>query len=358
MAAAIGHNSRNQNVVRSNPEHGFTKLSNALLQDSRISYETRGLLVEILSRPDDWEITIAALVKSGPAGRDKVYRMMQEATKFGYAVARKDRRDDGTIRKHEYRVSDDPRLLIERAAAELDELLPEKAEVEDPDTVIPFPVSQEMARKQATSGKPGNGHPLPEKPEAAQPDTANPHSTNKRELQRKELTNGDARVRDPAPRENHLGRITAALAASIAGVIPAAAAPPVEPAAQVVQAPAECWQTQKAQMAAELNVNEKRAQHQVRVNPTGAIEVFGDFRAELLKTFPLVDLTCGLAVAEPNVRADRGALNVMSEIRRQFGLMQQRASENAKKAAAYQKSAPATAENLWAKHQKFYDGVQ
>jgi hypothetical protein len=186
--AGIGHNSgRGQNIVRANPEQGYTKLSNAFLQDSRVSYETRGLLAEILSRPDDWEITIAALVKSGPAGRDKVYRMMQEAVKCGYAEPKKDRRGDGAFQRHSYRVTDDPRLLIEQVAAEIMEMegapFPENQEVE------PLPENPEVAKpevdaRQAISGESGSGESA--QPLSALPDTANPTRTNKRELQRKD----------------------------------------------------------------------------------------------------------------------------------------------------------------------------
>src|SRR5690606_37540642 len=95
MTAPLAHNSqRNQNIYRSNPETEYTKLANSFLQDSRLSYEARGLLAELLSRPDDWEVTVAAIVKSGPAGRDKIYRMMKEAEKYGYATTRKERRED------------------------------------------------------------------------------------------------------------------------------------------------------------------------------------------------------------------------------------------------------------------------
>jgi hypothetical protein len=223
----IGHNSqRAQSIVRSNPEYGFTKISNAFLQDSRVSYETRGLLAELLSRPDDWEITIVNIVKSGPAGRDKVYRMMKEAEKFGYAVTRKDRGMDGAFRKHDYRVSDDPQLLIARVANELESLLPENPEVDEPDTVVPFPAKAEVVGRQSTSLKAVSGNPLPEKPYTAQPLPANPHHTNKRELQKKETTLESASA---------LSRAAASVAIGIvatAGTMPAAATP-IEPPAIV-----------------------------------------------------------------------------------------------------------------------------
>lgn len=188
----IGHNSRcNQTVFRSNPDHGYTKISNSMAQDSRLSYDTRGLLVELLSRPDDWEITVASIVKKGGAGRDKVYRMFKELHDLGYADVEQDRHGSGKFDRQRYRVTDDPSLLIERAAREIDAVLPFP---EKPETVVPFPEKPE-AVKRAKMAETSRFAPLTEKPETDGPLTGspltglpltdNPQQTNKK----KELIN-------------------------------------------------------------------------------------------------------------------------------------------------------------------------
>jgi hypothetical protein len=132
-------------------------------------------------------------------------------------------------------------------------------------------------------------------------------------------------------------RIAAAgIAATMAALPAAAAEPPALPAPEVRQVQAECWQTGKAQMDAATNMHEAVAQKQVWKTPTGVVEVAGDFKAELLEKFPLVDLTCGLATAAANVHPERGAIYAMQSIRREFGYMQQR--EKAKVARAAQTS--------------------
>lgn len=137
------------------------------------------------------------------------------------------------------------------------------------------------------------------------------------------------------PREGSIARVATAVAATFVAAVPlAAAAHPVE---QFQTVAAECWQTQKAQMGAAMNANEARAQKQVWVTPNGLVEVAGDFRVELERTFPLVDLTCGLATAGTNVRADSGALNAMQQIRRQFGYMQQDEARKQARAVSYGK---------------------
>ena len=92
-----------------------------------------------------------------------------------------------------------------------------------------------------------------------------------------------------------------------------------EDAEAVVDAPEPRWQNPKSDMAAAMNVYEARAQKQVWLTPMGCIEVAGDFRTELEREFPLVDLKCGLAQSAPNVRSDGTALAAMQTIRREFG---------------------------------------
>jgi hypothetical protein len=122
--------------------------------------------------------------------------------------------------------------------------------------------------------------------------------------------------------------------------LPAAATPVPDqkPAAVAEQRDglAACWRTAKAQMAATLNTSEARAQRQVWVTDSGRVCIGEQFKAELAETFPLVDLTAGLAAAAPNVNPDHGALTAQKQILRQFGYMQQDALRRAAGAAARQ----------------------
>lgn len=139
--------------------------------------------------------------------------------------------------------------------------------------------------------------------------------------------------------EGSIGRMTAALAAGlVAAVAPQMAAAEPRPVEHVQSVPAECWQTGKAQMDAATNPHEARAQKQVWITPTGMVEVAGDFKTELVTTFPLVDMASGLAASGPNIKRDRSALDAMTAVRRQFGYMQQDALR--RQAAAKARQAP------------------
>lgn len=137
------------------------------------------------------------------------------------------------------------------------------------------------------------------------------------------------------PREGSIARVATAVAATFVAAVPlAAAAHPVE---QFQTVAAECWQTQKAQMGAAMNMAEARAQRQVWLTPSGGLEIAGDFRDEMQRTFPLVDMVSALAAACPNVRSDSGALAAFQTIRRQYGFMQQDALRRQARAEAYAK---------------------
>lgn len=176
-----------QTIFRSNPAVGYTKISNSLLRDRRLSYEARGLLCELLSRPDDWELTVANIVALGGAGRDKVYRLIREAKALGYIDTPRARRIDGTMLNQRYRVTDDPAALIERTAKEI-RIREMRPLTENPEVVVPFPgapltekteVDKVVDDKQSsplTEKTEVANHPLPEKP-----DLVFPTHTNKRE---------------------------------------------------------------------------------------------------------------------------------------------------------------------------------
>lgn len=63
-------------------------------QDSRLSFEARGLLAYLLSKPGDWVITRADLMREGNCGRDRVVKLLKELVQHGYAKRKGQRRTD------------------------------------------------------------------------------------------------------------------------------------------------------------------------------------------------------------------------------------------------------------------------
>ena len=123
------------------PKSNFYLLDKRISEDRRLSWAARGLLIYLLGKPDDWEVSVAHLVKetegagSRRSGRDAVYSLLRELESAGYIKRRQERTDDGGFAKVSYIVSE-------------------------------FPIAGEPA---PLTDEPDTGEPL-----TAEPDTANP----------------------------------------------------------------------------------------------------------------------------------------------------------------------------------------
>jgi hypothetical protein len=84
-------------IHRSRHTHHFTVLSNTTLQDRRLSYTARGLLADLLSRPDGWREDGRQMADRSPQGRGAVGKALRELAQFGYYLVEKVRQEDGTI---------------------------------------------------------------------------------------------------------------------------------------------------------------------------------------------------------------------------------------------------------------------
>ena len=72
-------------IVRSaRPHQNFTVIHNELIDDTRLSWKARGLLVYLLSKPDHWRTTTAYLASQGADGIDSVKAGMRELELYGY----------------------------------------------------------------------------------------------------------------------------------------------------------------------------------------------------------------------------------------------------------------------------------
>ncbi|WP_043369525.1 hypothetical protein [Kitasatospora aureofaciens] len=84
-------------VHRSRHERGFITLPNALLQDRSLSYTARGLLVDLLSRPDGWREDGRRMADTSPQGRTAVSKALRELARAGYYRVERVRQPDGTF---------------------------------------------------------------------------------------------------------------------------------------------------------------------------------------------------------------------------------------------------------------------
>jgi hypothetical protein len=62
----------------------YAALPNALLRETGLTFQARGLLAYLLSLPEDWEVRFSSLLKQSPARRTALRRMIKECIAAGY----------------------------------------------------------------------------------------------------------------------------------------------------------------------------------------------------------------------------------------------------------------------------------
>lgn len=79
------------------PDHGFLLLRNDVARDSRLSYRARGILMDILSRPDNWTASAEALARACPGGEGvkAIRTALRELEAAGYLKRERIRIDGG-----------------------------------------------------------------------------------------------------------------------------------------------------------------------------------------------------------------------------------------------------------------------
>lgn len=95
-------------IIRSKRDVNFTVIDNCVFERNKLSFAAMGMLGYLLSKPDNWSVSVAELSKAteGTAkksGRDAVYNILDELIAVGFVSRTK--RSDG---KMDYTVFDKP----------------------------------------------------------------------------------------------------------------------------------------------------------------------------------------------------------------------------------------------------------
>jgi len=83
-------------IIRVHKTDNYSVISNEPLNDERLSWEARGVIAYLLSKPDDWTVRNSDLENRGPAGQKKIRRILSELKAAGYISRKKERQEDGT----------------------------------------------------------------------------------------------------------------------------------------------------------------------------------------------------------------------------------------------------------------------
>lgn len=132
-------------IIRAARKTQFYVLPTTTIEDTRLSWEARGLLIYLLQKPDHWNACVKRLIEQTKnclgkaAGRDKVYAILKELRMAGYVYSTF-KRVGGEFKGVSYEVSEEPDL--EAGAAYIASLDggPTQPFTDLPETVPPSPV--------------------------------------------------------------------------------------------------------------------------------------------------------------------------------------------------------------------------
>ena len=162
-------------IVRAKKRSRYAIISNVPLNDERLSWEARGLLAWLLSKPDDWKVNLEAIIRYGRAGRDKVTCMLSELSNVGYLARRKVRGDDGRF-GWDSTVYEESVIQASKSGDRLSVGSPEK-----PSMVTPFTAEPLMAEPSAAEPPILNtDSPMTDGPNTERPNTDAPRSARTR----------------------------------------------------------------------------------------------------------------------------------------------------------------------------------
>lgn len=74
----------------------FTIINNDIIRNHHLSWKARGLLVYLLSQPDNWRTSSAHLASISPEGIHAVRTGLKELEEYGYLRRVKHQRPNGT----------------------------------------------------------------------------------------------------------------------------------------------------------------------------------------------------------------------------------------------------------------------
>jgi hypothetical protein len=89
---------------------GYAQIDNKVLGDSRLSWKAKGVLVYLLSKPNDWQVQITDIVNHSPDGESSVRSAIDELMELGYIKREKQQSKNvhGQWLSYDYTVYEQP----------------------------------------------------------------------------------------------------------------------------------------------------------------------------------------------------------------------------------------------------------
>ena len=89
-------------VFREENKINYTKVSNELLKGKELSLPAKGLLITMLSLPDDWSYSTLGLTSIVKESKNTIHRLLKELESKNYLIRKPIRDDKGRFVKYDY----------------------------------------------------------------------------------------------------------------------------------------------------------------------------------------------------------------------------------------------------------------
>ena len=99
-------------VFRVEKSREFTVIANSVFKDRTLSAKAKGLLVEMLSLPENWDYTLKGLTYLFTDGLDSIRQGIRELEEHGYIVRERKWDSKGRLGGMEYVIYETPRLPV------------------------------------------------------------------------------------------------------------------------------------------------------------------------------------------------------------------------------------------------------
>lgn len=97
-------------AILRNHTQGFTIVNSDILKNPDLKLKERGLLITLLSLPDNWNFSLEGLCMILPDGKAAIRTSLQILEELGYIVRRRLRNEQGQLTGTEWEVYDEPQL--------------------------------------------------------------------------------------------------------------------------------------------------------------------------------------------------------------------------------------------------------
>ena len=131
-------------VLKNKTQGNFTIVSQSIMRDRNLSIAERGMLITLLSLPDNWHLTIKGLCEILPDGKDKIGSTLNSLIDKGYVTREQSRGENGKFDSTDLEVHETPIPKDDDTQnGEKDPEAPSNTEIspypEKPDTEKPHP---------------------------------------------------------------------------------------------------------------------------------------------------------------------------------------------------------------------------